>query len=106
MPSDAPLWVACTTVALEDDARRLAREAVSLGLAACAQWEAIRSCYRWDGQVQDEGEWRLTFKTLGHALPSLHDWVHAQHPYALPQWVAWPAQASGPYLGWVAAGLA
>ena len=52
-----------TTVATADQADALARAAVEQGLAACVQTEAIRSTYRWQGDIVCEDEVRLTFKT-------------------------------------------
>ncbi|MCB2071832.1 MAG: divalent-cation tolerance protein CutA, partial [Ottowia sp.] len=52
-----------TTVATQADAQVLARSMVEQRLAACAHIEAIDSVYRWQGAVQQEGEWRLLLKT-------------------------------------------
>lgn len=97
--------LASTTVGDEAEARRLSTEAVAQGLAACVQIDTIRSVYRWQGRVHDEPEWRLLFKTLESALPALRDWLHARHPYELPQWLVWPAAASEAYQDWVADSL-
>lgn len=49
--------IVLTTVASEEDAAGLARLIVEAGLAACVHIEAVRSIYRWKGEVQDESEW-------------------------------------------------
>ena len=99
-----PVWIAVTTVSTADDAATLARMAVERGLAACVQIEAIRSIYDWQGRLCDDCEHRLTFKTSANRLRALSDAVHQAHPYDLPQWLAWPAQASAGYGRWVESG--
>lgn len=46
---ESSLLAVLTTVAKRDDARRLARQVVRAGLAACAQLEPIESIYVWKG---------------------------------------------------------
>jgi periplasmic divalent cation tolerance protein len=52
-----------TTVASREEAHRLARMLVERKLAACAQISEIESVYRWKGEVQQEPEFRILFKT-------------------------------------------
>jgi len=96
------LAIAWTTVATEADARRLAHGAVAARLAACVQLSGpIRSVYRWEGKVVEETEWRLTFKVTLGLLPALEDWVIAQHPYSVPEWIVITADHTHPaYLAW------
>ncbi len=79
-----------TTVATQADAQVLARSMVEQRLAACAHIEAIDSVYRWQGAVQQEGEWRLLLKTTAARYPALEAALRAQHPYELPAIVAVP----------------
>lgn len=97
-----PVVVATTTVASQDEARALARGAVAARLAACVQIEPIESVYRWKGELAQEPEWRLSFKTATQNLPTLRAWVHANHPYELPQWLVLQAASSAAYQDWVA----
>ena len=69
-PGEA-LWLAMTTAGSAVQARELARFAVQARLAACAQISVIESVYRWQGQVQQEAEWRVLFKTTARAWPAL-----------------------------------
>lgn len=76
---------------------------VTQRLAACAQISAIESLYHWQGTVQQEGEWRVLFKTTARAWPALQAALSAQHPYSLPALLAWPcAQALPAFAQWVA----
>ena len=52
-----------TTVANREDAHRLPRTLVERKLAACAQISEIESIYHWKGEVQQERELRVLFKT-------------------------------------------
>lgn len=92
-----------TTVATHEQATQLAHEAVELGLAACVQFEAIQSTYRWQGEIVQEPEYRLMFKTTRSEYQALEAWLHQQHPYELPAIYAIPiSEASADYAHWVA----
>ena len=97
-----PLALVTTTVGQEDDARRIAQAVLQARLAACVQVDAITSHYRWQGMLHEEAEWRLVCKTTAPAASQLFDFLQAQHPYALPQLVVQPIQASAAYAHWVA----
>ncbi|WP_137894591.1 divalent cation tolerance protein CutA [Ramlibacter sp. 2FC] len=104
--TDAPSILSITTTVPErEQGLALARAALTARLAACVQVDAqpITSVYRWQGRVCEEAEWRVTFKTAPGCEPALHEMVAAQHPYALPQWLLSPLQASRAYADWVRA---
>lgn len=93
-----------TTVGSADDARRLARGLVERRLAACVQIDApLQSVYRWQGELCEASEWRLVIKTSPARAAALQSFFEEQHPYELPQFTAWRAQASAAYGAWVAA---
>ena len=102
-PTTDVVLVAWTTLPTRADADRLAAGAVEARLAACAQVEGpLRSHYIWEGQVQAEDEYRLTFKLAAAQEPALRTWIHGRHPYAVPQWLAVPATHVSPaYQAWV-----
>ncbi|MFO0976216.1 MAG: divalent-cation tolerance protein CutA [Planctomycetaceae bacterium] len=92
-----------TTVATEDDAHRIAHEAVQRKLAACVQMEPIRSVYEWQGKIHSDPEYRLLFKTTRAAFEPLRDLICSLHSYQLPAIFAVPVVAGLPdYLHWVA----
>jgi periplasmic divalent cation tolerance protein len=96
------LLVVFTTVANDEQADQLAAAAVEANLAACVQTEAIRSTYRWQGQLEREQEIRLLFKTTRAAYPQLEKLILALHPYELPAIVALDVcEASAPFADWV-----
>jgi len=95
------LRLVTTTVASAADARRLAQAVVQARLAACVQVQAITSHYHWQGALQEAAEWRLACKTLPHATSALLALLQSLHPYALPQLVVQPLQATPAYVRWV-----
>lgn len=91
-----------TTVATQQQADVLARAAVEQRLAACVQTEAIRSTYRWQGEVVCEDEVRLMLKTDRAHGPALEALLRELHPYELPAIFALPVVgATAEYAAWV-----
>jgi uncharacterized protein involved in tolerance to divalent cations len=91
-----------TTVGSEAGAQALARAAVGQRVAACVHIDRIASVYRWQGRVQQEAEWRLSFKTTAAAAPALRALLQALHPYELPALYATEVgQADAPFSDWV-----
>ncbi|MET9606000.1 divalent-cation tolerance protein CutA [Streptomyces sp. NPDC006512] len=95
--------IAQTTVNDEDKAYGLARAAVEARLAAGAHVDArMTTFYWWKDAVQHEREYRVSFKTTEEKAAELEAWVHANHPYEVPQWILLPAvRASEEFLAWV-----
>ncbi len=91
-----------TTVDQREQAHRIATTLVQRRLAACAQISEIDSIYRWQGEVRQEPELRILFKTTAEAYAALEAALRELHPYALPQIVALPVeQVFAPYAQWV-----
>ena len=86
-----------------DSAFNLAREAVSLRLAACANVLApATSFYRWEGQDEQATEHPVLFKTTEARYAELEGAIRRMHPYELPEIIAWPVKKGLPeYLSWV-----
>lgn len=98
------VWLVTTTVASRNDALVLARTLVGERLAACAQITAIESVYRWQGALQQEGEFRVLFKTTAERWSALAAALRARHPYELPAIVAVAAaDADAAFAAWMAA---
>jgi periplasmic divalent cation tolerance protein len=94
--------VVITTVAKESEARELARSLLEKRLAACVQIEEIRSLYRWEGRIEDAGEFRLQIKTLHGLWPRIESLILNSHPYELPELLALPATEMSPeYRRWL-----
>jgi len=89
-------------------AQALARALVDERLAACVnRVPGVRSTYRWQGEVIDDGEELLLIKTTAARLPALKARLPQLHPYEVPELVAVPvADGHDAYLDWVRAQIA
>jgi periplasmic divalent cation tolerance protein len=96
--------VVLVTAPSADVAAAIARAVVEERLAACGNvLPAVRSIYRWQGEVQDEAEALLILKTQRRRFPELRDRILALHPYEVPEVLALPVEAgSDAYLDWIA----
>ena len=99
------LRVVLVTAPRGEPAARIARDLVDSRLAACVNIvPAVRSIYRWEGQVCDEGEDLLVIKTAAGRVDELAACVREIHPYSVPEVVALAADGVSPaYLAWVLA---
>lgn len=95
--------VTCPT---PESAGALMRVAVEARLAACAQTWPITSCYRWEGEVVEDPEHLVLFKTTAEHFDALAALIVEHHEYDLPAIVALPLDATGPgYTEWLTASL-
>ena len=92
-----------TTLPDVEIAGKLARSLVETRLAACVNvLAACHSVYRWQGDVQEDGEIPLIIKTTAELYPALETYLKQRHPYSLPEIVALDvAQGLPEYLSWV-----
>ena len=94
--------LAFSTAPDETCARDLARALVERRLAGCVNWTPVRSAYRWEGAVQEEGEALLLIKTDRAQLDELRRVLDELHPYELPELIAVPiGDGSAAYLRWL-----
>jgi len=91
------------TAATAEEAERIASMLVDTRLAACVQiLPAIKSVYRWKGEIVREYEVLLSAKTTREKFAELDHAVRAIHSYETPEIVALPVTAgSEPYLKWL-----
>lgn len=73
-----------TTFGSRTEAQAMARALVERKLAACAQIDAIEGFYTWDGAIQNEPEFRITFKTTDAQYAAVEAAIRELHSYALP----------------------
>jgi periplasmic divalent cation tolerance protein len=80
------------------------RTLVEERLAACGhQVAAIRSVYRWQGEVHDEPEARVALHTRRSLVPAIVARTEQLHPYDVPCVIALPLVGGNPaYLRWIA----
>lgn len=79
------------------------RQLVSDRLAACGQnIGSIRSIYRWQGTIEDEGEARVALHTRIGLVSRIVERANEQHPYDVPCVIAIPVIAGNDaYIRWV-----
>ncbi len=72
-------------------------------LAACVNIiPQVRSIYRWEGAVHDDGEALAIIKTTQDRFEALSARVLSLHPYQVPELVTLPITAGhAPYLAWL-----
>ena len=104
LPDDAPEAVLVyVTAANAEEARSLARKAVEQRLAACANvYPQIHSFYWWQGELVEDQEAVVVFKTAAEQFPSLMGAVRRWHRYQVPAILALPVRDGLPeYLDWL-----
>ncbi len=68
---------------------------------ACIQIDRIRSMYQWNGAINSEEEWRLSFTTDHTSIPVLIQTIESSHPYEIPQ-ITWTSvESNEKYSVWV-----
>jgi periplasmic divalent cation tolerance protein len=96
----------CEVVVTAADAGWLAgvtRLLVEERLAACGhQIDAIRSVYRWAGEIHVDAEARVALHTRRSLVPEIVTRTAELHPYDVPCVIALPLVGGNPaYLQWV-----
>jgi len=91
------------TVRSEAESATLANALLTEKLAACINILPIRSCYFWQGEIQNDQEWQLLIKTRSNLFEKLAERVKILHSYDVPEIIAVPIVAgSVTYLNWIA----
>jgi periplasmic divalent cation tolerance protein len=96
------------TTASREEALLIGRTLVGERLAACANViDGMRSIYRWNDEIRDEGETVLILKSLAMALPALTARIKALHSYECPCVAALPVTGGNDaFMEWIAAQVA
>lgn len=101
MPVFKPVIIT-TTAATRAEAERIGRSLLEQQLAACVQYDSIRSDYIWNGEYCQSEEIRLTIKTARCHYSAVEKAIRAQHSYECPQILMQPIQRGfTPYLKWL-----
>lgn len=100
--------VALSTFPSAEVAAEVARALVTDKLAACVNVvPALRSVYRWKGQICEDAEALCVIKTRSDHVDALKSRLLALHPYELPELVVLDITSGhGPYLSWIDDSLA
>ncbi len=100
--------VVLSTADSMETASRIARSLVEDGEAACVNIvPGVRSIYRWQGKVCDDGELLMVIKTTEARFEAVRSQIRALHPYELPEAIALPIIAGDEeYLRWLSSSVA
>ena len=100
------LCVVLSTAPNRETAERIGEALLSEHLAACVQYEAIRSQYWWQGALCTDDEVRLVIKTRQALYAAVEATILRLHPYDCPQVLCLAVNAaSSGYQAWAAAVL-
>lgn len=85
----------------------LSRTLLEERLIACANLvDGVRSIFRWQGKVAEEGEALAILKTTADRVEALRARVLELHPYDVPEFLAIPVtEGAEAYLEWVASSV-
>ena len=89
------------TFADRAEAERIGRAVIEDGLAACVTIEAVRSLFRWQGELCADDEAAALFKTRVTLAERLAERIATLHSYDLAAIEWWPATASAAVAEWV-----
>lgn len=86
-----------------EQAMELARSLIGKRLAACVNiLNGCTSVYRWQEQIQTDGEVPVLIKTCAGRFAALQEEILALHPYELPEIIALSIdQGHEAYLAWI-----
>jgi periplasmic divalent cation tolerance protein len=99
--------VVLCTAGSQAQAADIARALVERRLAACVNVvPAVRSTYRWQDKIVEEGESLLIVKTVASRFEALREAVHELHSYDTPEVIAFAVTDGDPdYLTWLGENL-
>jgi len=101
------LCVVLSTAPDRETAERIGEALLRERLAACVQYEAVRSQYWWQGELCTDDEVRLTIKTRRALYGTVEAAILRLHPYDCPQVLCLAVDAvSAGYQAWATAALA
>jgi periplasmic divalent cation tolerance protein len=100
--------VVLITVSNDGEGTRIAAALVNEGLAACVNIvPAVRSIYRWQGQLEYDDEVLLVAKSSRAMFDRLRERVEALHSYDVPEVIALDLDHASPgYAAFLRDGLA
>jgi periplasmic divalent cation tolerance protein len=92
--------ILCTSS--HQEAGRIAGTLVEEKLVACVNVGEVNSYFRWEGEVQEEGEALLIMKTRSGKVKEIIRRIRELHSYEVPEIIALPIiDGHEGYLDWV-----
>ena len=104
MTENLPLLI-YMTCADRAEGERIAAALLEKGLIACANvMSPHRALYDWEGEVHNEEETAVIFKSTAGRYAEIEAEIRARHSYDVPGLVAWPVEKGHPdFLAWIRA---
>ena len=101
MPSSCLLVL--TTLPHRFEARKISRLILKKKLAACINLIGpAESSFWWEGKVDHAREYLLFIKTRSSQFGRLRQFLEKNHPYSVPEIVAFPiVKGNAAYLNWI-----
>lgn len=95
--------VVLITAPQEEEAAKIAKSLIDERLAACVNIvKNIRSLYRWQGTLEDEGEVLMVVKTQERLFEDLMHRVQQLHSYSVPEIIGLPiVKGFENYIQWI-----
>lgn len=86
-----------------ESAARVARQCIHDGLAACVNiLSPCTSIYEWEGEITENAEVPVVFKTTTARIDALMEQIKTMHPYEVPAILSWPiVRAPHDFAKWV-----
>jgi len=99
--------VVVTSVGTEEQANLIARELVRDRHAACVNiLHGVRSVYRWQGKICEDGELLLIVKTTEEEFEGVARVIQELHSYELPEILAFQVtRGERDFLQWIASSV-
>ncbi|MDX2472573.1 MAG: divalent-cation tolerance protein CutA [Candidatus Krumholzibacteria bacterium] len=100
--STGDLRVLVTTFPDREQAEKITRLLIDAGLAVCGQVGAdLVTFYRWEAEVKQDEEVSVSYKIVSDRFDLFVSELKQQHPYDVPQLIAWQADwTDKAYLDW------
>lgn len=96
------LGIVLVTVASEEEAHEISSALIEYNLAACVNFYAVTSVYKWQEKLHCGEEWQLTIKTDLNNFSALATKIREIHSYEVPEIIALPiVNGSIAYLQWL-----
>jgi periplasmic divalent cation tolerance protein len=98
-----PVQLVYATFPDTDSAQALGRRCLEAGLAACfTHWQAGTQ-YRWEGEIVEDEETLVLFKTAPERREELVSFLEDEHPYDVPCLLPIDSEEANPaYAEWIA----
>jgi periplasmic divalent cation tolerance protein len=96
-------YVVLVTTQNLEEAKKIAKDLVSLKLAACVNIvPQVESIYTWEDKLVEDKEVLMIIKTKKEVLDKLKDTVKKNHSYTVPEIIALKVEdADKNYLNWI-----